>query len=142
MQRVQIPNNRGGLVPLNKIAKLEQHRGYTTIRHKDGTRIVNVVADIDTEILSSLKLNKMVEENEANWLNDLQDEVTVNYGGEQEKNQESFESLLTALLFALVAIFFILAIQFNNLVYPFIVMLAIPFGAIGVILSFYFHDML
>lgn len=45
-------------------------------------------------------------------------------------------------MFALVAIFFILAIQFNNMVYPLIVMLAIPFGAIGVILSFYVHDLL
>ncbi len=141
IRNVLIPNNRGGLVPLHKIATLERHQGYTTIRHKDGIRIVNVVADIDTDVTSSLKLNQLVKENEAEWLNGLQDKVTVNYGGEQEKNQESFQSLLFALIFALVAIFFILAIQFNNLVYPFIVMLAIPFGAIGVILSFYFHDL-
>ena len=141
IKNVLIPNNRGGLVPLHKIATLEQHQGYTTIRHKDGIRIVNVVADVDTKVLSSLELNKRVEENESKWLNGLQDKVTVNYGGEQEKNQESFMSLLVAFTFALVAIFFILAIQFNNMVYPLIVMLAIPFGAIGVILSFYLHDM-
>jgi len=82
----------------------------------------------------------MVMENESKWLGELQSKVTVNYGGEQEKNQESFMSLLVAFMFALVAIFFILAIQFNNMVYPLIVMLAIPFGAIGVILSFYLHD--
>ena len=40
------------------------------------------------------------------------------------------------------SLFFILAIQFNNLAYPFIVMLAIPFGAIGIAISFYFHNML
>jgi multidrug efflux pump subunit AcrB len=141
IQNVLIPNNRGGLVPLHKIATLEQYQGYTTIRHKDGVRIVSVVADVDTKILSSLKLNKMVKDNESKWLGELQSQVTVNYGGEQEKNQESFMSLLVALVFALVAIFFILAIQFNNMVYPLIVMLAIPFGAIGVILSFYLHDM-
>ncbi len=142
LKHVLIPNNRGGLVPLHKIATLEQHKGYTTIRHKDGIRIVNVVADIDSDLLSSLKLNQLVQENESRWLAGVEDKVTVNYGGEQEKNQESFMSLLVALLFALAAIFFILAIQFNNMVYPLIVMLAIPFGAIGVILSFYFHDML
>ena len=140
IKNVLIPNNRGGLVPLHKIARLEQHQGYTTIRHKDGIRIVSVVADVDTKILSSLKLNKMVKDNESKWLGELQSKVTINYGGEQEKNQESFMSLLVAFMFALVAIFFILAIQFNNMVYPLIVMLAIPFGAIGVILSFYLHD--
>ncbi len=142
LENVLIPNNRDGLVPLHKIAKLEQHQGYTTIRHKDGIRIVNVVADIDSEILSSLKLNQMVAENQSKWTQGVEDKVTVNYGGEQEKNQESFRSLVTALLFALVAIFFILAIQFNNLLYPLLVMMAIPFGAIGVILSFYLHDLL
>ncbi len=142
IENVLIPNKTGGLVPLHKIARLEQHQGLTTIRHKDGIRIVNVVADVDTELLSSLKLNKLVEDSEDTWLQGVQDKVTVNYGGEQEKNQESFRSLLVALGFALVAIFFILAIQFNSLAYPFIVMLAIPFGAIGVILSFYFHDLL
>jgi len=141
INNVLIPNSRGGLVPLHKIAKLEEHRGYTTIRHKDGLRITNVVADIDSTVLSSLKLNKIVKDNESVWLNGLESEVTVNYGGEQEKNQESFVSLLVAFVFALVAIFFILAIQFNNMVYPLLVMLAIPFGAIGVILSFYLHDM-
>jgi len=141
IKNVLIPNNRGGLIPLNKIATLEEHNGYTTIRHKDGVRIVNVVADIDSSKLSSLKLNNIVKENEAQWLNGIIDKVTVNYGGEQEKNQESFMSLLIAFVFALIAIFFILAIQFNNMVYPLLVMLAIPFGAIGVILSFYLHDL-
>jgi len=141
IENVLIPNNRGGLIPLNKIATLEQHSGYTTIRHKDGVRIVNVVADIDSSILSSLKLNKLVKDNEAIWQKGVADKVTANYGGEQEKNQESFVSLLIAFIFALIAIFFILAIQFNNMVYPLLVMLAIPFGAIGVILSFYLHDM-
>ena len=65
----------------------------------------------------------------------------MNYGDEEEKNQESFRSLFIAFGFALIAIFFILDIQFNNLTYPIIVMLAIPFGAFGIIISFYFHDM-
>ena len=67
--------------------------------------------------------------------------VSVHYGGEEEKTQESFEDLGKSFVFALVAIFFILAIQFNNLTYPLIVMLAIPFGAIGIIISFYLHDL-
>ena len=136
-----IPNNRDGLIPLSKIAHFEEHPGFTTIRHKNGTRVLNVVADIDSDILSSGALNEMVQNKEKQWQGDVAGEVTVNYGGEEEKNQESFVSLLVAFGFALVAIFFILAIQFNNLTYPLIVMLAIPFGAIGIIISFYLHDM-
>jgi multidrug efflux pump subunit AcrB len=45
------------------------------------------------------------------------------------------------MVFALLAIFFILAIQFNNLRYPVAVMLAIPFGAIGIVIGFLLHGL-
>ena len=141
LRALLIPNSRDGLVPLYKIAHLEEYPGFTTIRHEEGVPVVNVVADIDSEIISSLELNRTVRENEQQWAGDVHDKINVVYGGEEEKNQESFESLVTAFGFAMLAIFFILAIQFNNLSYPFIVMLAIPFGAFGIIVSFYLHDM-
>ncbi len=141
LKQVQVPNNRGGLVPLYKIAQFKQYDGFTTIRHKDGVRVVNVVADIDSDVITSNELNRLVAKNAASWQGDAAGKVQVNYGGEEEKNKESFQSLLFALGFALIAIFFILAIQFNNLSYPLIVMLAIPFGAIGIIISFYFHNL-
>ena len=67
--------------------------------------------------------------------------VVVNYGGEEEKNQESVQGLMQSLVFAMLGIFIILAIQFNRFSYPFYVMLAIPFGAIGIIIGFYLHDL-
>ena len=137
---LQIPNNKGGLIPLNKIAKIETQTGLTTIRHKDGIRIVNVVADIDEKIITSIKLNATIRNNQELWLGDSFGKVNVGFGGEEEKNKESVISLAIAFGFALVGIFFILAIQFNNLTYPLIVMMAIPFGAIGIIISFYLHS--
>lgn len=141
LRNILITNNRDGVIPLHKIARFEQRDGFTTIRHKDAVRIVNVVADIDVSKITSIELNRMVSENEKDWMEGLQDKVTVQYGGEEEKNRESFQSLIVAFGFALIAIFFILAIQFNNMSYPLIVMLAIPFGAIGIIISFYLHDL-
>lgn len=137
---LQIPNNRGGLIPLGKIAKIESTRGLTTIHHKDGIRIINVIADIDEKLITSIKLNALVRNNQETWLADSFGKVNIGFGGEEEKNKESVISLAIAFGFALVGIFFILAIQFNNLSYPLIVMMAIPFGAIGIILSFYLHS--
>jgi len=48
---------------------------------------------------------------------------------------------MQSLVFAMLGIFIILAVQFNRLSYPFYVMMAIPFGAIGIIIGFYLHDM-
>ena len=141
LNNILIPNKKNGLIPLYKVARFEQHDGFTTILHKDGIRIINVVADIDSSVISSSELNEIVKDNESKWKGNDVSKVTVKYGGEEEKNKESFVSLVVAFGFALIAIFFILAIQFNNMAYPFIVMLAIPFGAVGIVISFYFHDM-
>ena len=140
LKNIEIPNNRGGLVPLHSIAKFVEHTGYTTIRHKDGLRVIRVFANIDETQTSSFKLNKKVADEEDTWLAGFKNIVKIHYGGEAEKNDESFKDLGLSFLFALIAIFFLLAIQFNNLGYPLIVMLAIPFGVVGVIISFYLHD--
>ena len=142
LQNLKIPNNRGGLIPLSSIAQFDEKSGYTTVRHKEGLRVIRVFANIDATITSSIKLNKNVADNQSIWLSDYKGKVKINYGGEAEKNAESFKDLAFSFLFALIAIFFLLAIQFNSLGYPLIVMLAIPFGAVGVILSFYIHDIL
>ncbi|MDH5231181.1 MAG: efflux RND transporter permease subunit [Gammaproteobacteria bacterium] len=141
VKQLNIPNQRGGLVPLAKIAKFEENDGYTTIRHIGGLRVVSVLANIDEELITSIELNKIVAEKQKEWTGDNATKVRINYGGEAEKNAESFRGLAFSFLFAMIGIFFILAIQFNNLTYPFIVMSAIPFGAIGIIVSFYFHDL-
>lgn len=141
LKSIEIPNNRGGLVPLGKISKIIEQPSLSTIRHSKGSQVVRVVANIDTTLIKSLELNNLVKKNETIWLDNEKSNVSIHYGGEQEKNTESLRDLLIAFAFALIGIFFILAIQFNNIGYPFAVMLAIPFGAVGIIISFYLHDL-
>ena len=141
LEGMLIPNQRGGLVPLSRIAKLEERPGLTTVRHRAGIRTVSVLANINADIITSVEINSLVDNRKAEWLADDANKITVNYGGEAEKNAESVGGLVFSFLFALLGIFFILAFQFNNLKYPLVVMLAIPFGAVGIILSFFLHDM-
>ncbi len=140
IKNVLIPNNRGGLIPLNKIATIVETRGYSAVRHAEGLRVIRVLANVNPKLLTSSEINSRVASDEEIWLADDKKNVKIKYGGENEKNQESMRDLAIAFGFALIGIFFILSIQFNNLGYPLAVMLAIPFGAVGIIVSFYLHD--
>jgi len=142
LRELLVPNQRGGLVPLASIARFESRPGYTTVRHKAGIRVINVVADLDQRVITSKQINRLVSQMEPQWGNTQWGRVRVNYGGEEEKNEESVRGLVFSFIFALAGLFFLLSIQFNNLGYALIVMLAIPFGAIGIILGFYVHDAL
>jgi len=139
LMQIEVPNKRGGLVPLGRIAHVEETPGATSIRHKDGNRIINVSAEVDQAHITSKELNTWVTQQAKDWLGDDAARVRYHLGGEQERSEESVRGLIFSFLFALLAIFVILAIQFNRVGYPLLVMLAIPFGVIGIVIGLYLH---
>jgi multidrug efflux pump subunit AcrB len=137
---VLVVNSFGNLIPLNKVAEIEKVPGTTTIKHLDGKRVVTASCNIDTDKITSLEVNRMLEKK----FRDISDRYigySVKYGGEQEETIESLKSLLKAFFFAFLIIYLILASFFKSLIQPFVVMLAIPFGLIGVIVAFLAHGL-
>ncbi|WP_446012075.1 efflux RND transporter permease subunit, partial [Candidatus Electrothrix sp.] len=53
----------------------------------------------------------------------------------QENRRESLQGLFQGFIFALVSIYFLLAIPFRSYIQPVIVMIAIPFGVVGAVLG-------
>jgi multidrug efflux pump subunit AcrB len=133
-----VPNKFGDLVPLNKVARIEGSQGLRVRAHLDGKRFISVSAEVDNKNITSAKANSLVE-NEFKDITDKYPGYSLRFGGEQEETTRSIRSLLMAFWIALLMIFLILATQFNSLVQPFIVMLTIPFGMIGVIIAFLLH---
>jgi len=139
LMQLEIPNKKGGLVPLFRIAKLQDRAGTSSIRHKNGQRVINVSAEVNHKDMTSKQLNTLVSRRRSEWLGTDASTVHMHLGGEEEKTQESVRGLIFSFVFALLGIFAILAVQFNRIGYPILVMLAIPFGAIGIIVGFFLH---
>jgi len=140
LKELLIPNRLGGLVPLGKVATFEEAPGVTSIRHKDGLRVLNVFAEVNDDVITSKELNDVVTAKSSEWLSSQElSEVQYVLGGEEERTNESVQGLVFSFIFALSGIFIILAIQFNRISYPFLVMFAIPFGLIGIIVGLYLH---
>ena len=135
---IYISNTVGNLIPLKKVATIEKVPSTTNVHHLDGKRVVTVSCNIDTDKTTSLKVNRMLEKK----FRDISDRYigySVKYGGEQEETIDSLKSLLRAFFFAFLIVYLILASFFKSLVQPFVVMLAIPFGLIGVVFAFMLH---
>ncbi|MFH1878682.1 MAG: efflux RND transporter permease subunit [Candidatus Omnitrophota bacterium] len=137
---VFVENNNRKLIPLKKVAVIEKVPGMTNIHHLDGKRVITASCNVDNVKATSLQVNSML----MNKFRDIADRYigySVKYGGEQEETVESLQSLLRAFFFAFLVVYLILASFFKSIVQPFIVMLAIPFGLIGVVLSFVAHGL-
>lgn len=121
-------------VPLTEVTTIEKSRAYTTISRKDGRRTTTVSANVDPIGDSSVitaELNKTILPELAAQFPGL----SYEYSGRQADRQESTGQLLYGFLFALGAIYFLLAIPFRSYIQPIIVMIAIPFGIIGAVLG-------
>ncbi|MFH1061971.1 MAG: efflux RND transporter permease subunit [Candidatus Omnitrophota bacterium] len=137
--KLRIANSRGDLIPLNKVAVIEQSQGLRSISHMDGSRYIQLAASVDQKVIKSLVLTANVME-KFETLAQAYPGYSLSLGGEEKENQESFRDLMIAFLIAILAIFMILATLFKSLVQPFIVMMAIPYSLIGVVVALWLHQ--
>jgi len=66
---------------------------------------------------------------------ELPSRMRYEVGGVNEEMRESFRSLALAFALALALVFMILAAQFESLIHPFTIMLAVPLAAIGAVIA-------
>jgi len=135
---ILVYNSYGNLIPLKKIATIEKVPGTTNISHLDGKRVVTVSANIDTDKTTAIEVNNAIADKFRDIPRDYPG-YTVKYGGEQEESIRSIMSLGRAAVFAFVFIYFMLASFFKSLIHPFLVIIAIPLGLMGVVAGFIYH---
>ena len=138
LSQVLIPNGRGKLIPIESVATFESFPGISSIHHFDRKRTVIVTAIVDEKNATSMGVVKKVQV-EFEDLVKKYPEVSLNYGGEWEKTQESLASLKIAMVAAVLIIFLVLAFQFQSLLQPMIVMIAVPYGFVGIVWAFLLH---
>ncbi len=118
-----------GQVPLSELIEVSLEPSVTTIRHRDGEKVVNVKAFAKKGYLAE-DIRKALDERLKNI--PVPEGVTFEYGGEFEEMQESFNSLFSAMYIGLILIAFILVLQFNSFRQPFIILFTLPLALIGV----------
>lgn len=140
IRSLTVQNASGKLIPLNQLIHLVEQDDVQVYNHEDGERSITIYGDVDDEIITSREINKRLLDH-FQPLVDKYTDIRLVIGGEEKDTQESMQSLLIALVFALVGIYFILVILFNSYSQPFLVMTAIPYSFVGVIFAFYLHNM-
>jgi multidrug efflux pump subunit AcrB len=136
---LQIADRQGNLIPLGQIASFVPKQGEPHIKRFDYRRAKTVTANLNDSIITSVAANTIIEK-EFLELQKTYRDVTLTFGGEGENTQESFASLLQALLLSIVGIFALLVLIFRSYLSPFIILSTIPLGLVGMSLAFYVHQ--
>lgn len=126
----------GVQVPLSRLAKVEHIEAPRLIQHYNGDREVTVTAQITDETLSSVALSEtMLTELQSQ----LPSQVSIEIGGEAESTNETMSGFVVAFPAAIVGIYFVLAIMFNSLLQPLLIMVVIPFAVIAALMALFVH---
>lgn len=119
---------------LREIATFGESQAPKEIYRRGQNRISRVMANMD----AGKSLDKVAEEIRQTVKGiELPTNYSITVTGEEEKRQESMNSLLFALALSVILVYMVLASQFESLLHPFTILLTIPLAVVGAILLFF-----
>lgn len=119
---------------LREIATITRSLAPKEIFRRNQNRINKILADKD----AGKSLDKVAQQIRQSVGNiELPANYSIHVTGEEEKRQESMNSLMFALLLSVVLVYMVLASQFESLLHPFTILLTIPLALVGAILLFF-----
>ncbi len=134
VQRMWVRNDFGEVVPLSAVVTAKENPSLFSITRKNRERAVSIYANpaqghSQQEALEVVaKIAKEV----------LPDGYHIVFSGGSQAFKESFQSLAFALILGIFVAYMILGTQFNSFIYPFTVLLALPFSVTGAFLFLFF----
>ena len=122
---------RKGLTPVTALGEIVQREGETRITRKNKQRFVTVEASIVEGTLSEI-INQIRAQTDQLQ---LPPNYGIFFGGQAEMQAESFASILTALVMAIILTYMLLAAILGSYIHPFTIMITLPLGLIGAVFA-------
>ncbi|WP_114416445.1 efflux RND transporter permease subunit [Marinospirillum perlucidum] len=128
-----LPNSEGW-VPLQQLIQLDFQPGFETLRHADARLAIHVSGEVDRAQGNAGQIRAGLAQE---VLPELADKHSIDWSfqGRAVDQQETLGDMQMGLLFALAAIFIVLAWMFASYLLPLVVMAIIPFGLLGATLG-------
>lgn len=130
LNSVFVPTQTGTQVLLSSIAKVKKIYSLPRIEHLNGERVLTVKANYSGNDLASVtkKVQEYIKKTKPI-------EISNKLSGQSEDIQEMFSTVGFALVLAVLFVFMVLTVQFENLIAPLSILLSIPFAFSGAFIA-------
>lgn len=120
----------GNPIPLREVADFSLGEGPAHITRENQARVARVNGDVNTGVTDVGTVNDQLRENLADL--ELPEGYSLIFGGEEEAIQETNRTLMLVTLLALFLVFVVMAVQYERLANPLVILTAVPLALIGV----------
>ncbi len=132
IKKIQLRASNGDLVYLDGLVDFSNATSLSTINHFDRQRQVTIFAD-----LFGLDLGGAVNYTREGIDRLLPEGVTYRFTGFAEEMEKTAKAFSSALGLSVILMFIILAILYESLIQPIIIMIALPLSITGVMIALY-----
>ncbi|WP_117149609.1 MULTISPECIES: efflux RND transporter permease subunit [Paraliobacillus] len=129
LETLLILNQEGSQIPLETIAEFEQTQAAATLTRQNQQAQVNITTGVSGSDLGTV--SAAIETKLSNM--DLPEDYSYTIGGQAEDMVEAFSDLALALVLSIFLVYAVMAIQFENFLFPFVIMFSMPATVVGVI---------
>lgn len=129
--KLLVGNSRSNLIPLAHVVNIEERKSLQQISRVDRQRAITVFAGLAPGVAQQDAMNFV----EAKAREILPDGYNFGNQGTAKTMQESFMSLIFALILGLVVAYMVLAAQFNSFMDPVTILMAMPFAIGGALFA-------
>ena len=120
-------------VYLRDVAEVRLGLGPTTILRTNQNRQLRITGDVNDDITTVGTVSREVRARLADL--PLPDGYSVLYGGEEEAIRENQRNLLIVTVLAVFLVFVVMAVQYESVTNPLVILVSIPLALVGVALA-------
>ena len=140
LQNKTIILENGNDVPLKSLGRWTKVKKYKKISHSNLKRKISMDIPFDKNQVKKENLIKEIKK-EVSTIASTWPGIKIRIRDADEQSRKNKKSMSAKLIFAVIAIFFILAVILKSIIQPVLICLAIPFGVIGVIWAFHLQSL-
>lgn len=133
LKDLKIQTATGSVLPLDEVAKFVETQGPVALQRQNQQPQMNVTSSISGRDLGGITAEIETKLNSMNF----PEGYSFTIGGQTAEMQEAFADLAVALVFSIFLVYAVMAVQFENFLYPFIIMFALPTSVIGVLVGLF-----
>jgi multidrug efflux pump subunit AcrB len=116
---------------------LEADNGNGAIIRVDGRAAISFSGELETE--NTLGVTEAAKQAILD-LDSLPPTAVVSEGFDSQQQVEGFRSMLTAIFYAILIAYFIMALTFRSFIHPFTILFSLPFALVGAVAALYLTD--
>ena len=131
--QLSVRNNRGELVPLKSVVHVEERPSLQQVTRYNRMRSIPIYANVEAGHAQKEALAAV----EAICKEILPSGYSLRLTGSAQAFQETFRSLMVAVVLGIFVSYMVLASQFNSFIHPVTVLMALPFSISGAFIGLY-----